>query len=602
MIGWQHIAVSLWTTSAAGLHPPSLAQVEIRPDSQQILSAAKSVQRRFERTRRRHLPWTYPGGGPCDMRIGRFCLTDIDWSDEDDWFDPEEDPIIGGARTALIVHLDSAARAIPGDAWVVGQRVRYLVEDGNIDGALGALAECKAVQWWCGALTGYTYHANREFALAERAFVDALMLMDEESRCEWSDLSRILDGALRNRYRDLDCAERAPLQRRILWLADPFHSIEGNELATEHFSRQVYSALLKDAESPEGGRWGGDVHRIVMRYGWTYGWERVRTTSPSQLRPSIKGHLAHGAKYFLPNANIVDHPTSAEPSEWDLEPYLPRAGHAPAYALIAFHTLAHQIAAFRRGDSLILATTFELIDDSIPADAEIQAALVFTADEFTAPRIVRKVFHSNSGAMAITVPNTAQLMSYELLAAEQQRAARARFGIEPSRLLTLAPPLASDTARGRWPDFDALSQPALSGVLITTVRDSLPESLDAAIAAARPNTRMRPGERFGLYWELYGAGAAVHRVTTSLTLTKQGKSLFKRIVGVFGLGSDKPPVSLEWIDALSPNSNTYPRAVAVDLPVNLPDGSYELRLRVVLEDGRSMEVEKGIDVRSEKAR
>jgi hypothetical protein len=111
---------------------------------------------------------------------------------------------------------------------------------------------------------------------------------------------------------------------------------------------------------------------------------------------------------------------------------------------------------------------------------------------------------------------------------------------------------------------------------------------------------MRPGERFGLYWELYGAGAAVHRVTTSLTLTKQGKSLFKRIVGVFGLGSDKPPVSLEWIDALSPNSNTYPRAVAVDLPANLPDGSYELRLQVVLEDGRSMEVEKGIDVRSEK--
>ncbi len=44
----------------------------------------------------------------------------------------------------------------------------------------------------------------------------------------------------------------------------------------------------------------------------------------------------------------------------------------------------------------------------------------------------------------------------------------------------------------------------------------------------------------------------------------------------------------------------YPRAVAVDLPDNLPDGSYELRLQVVLQDGRSMEVEKEIVVRSER--
>ena len=600
MVGWHYIVASLWTTTAIGFQTPTHAQVEVFPDSQQILSAAKSAQRRFERTRRRHLPWTYPRSGPCDLRIGRICLWDLDGNDEDDWFDPEEDPVIGAARTELIALLDSAAAAIPGDEWIAGQRVRYLVEAGDIGGALTATSECQAAPWWCSALTGYAYHANRRFALAEQAFIDALLEMNEETRCEWSDLSRILDGDLRSRYRDLDCAERAPLQRRILWLADPFHSVDGNELATEHYSRQVYSALLKEAESPEGGRWGGDMHRFVMRYGWTHGWERVRTNASSQLRPSIRWHQAHGAKYFLPTADILDRPADTEPSEWNLEPHLPRAGHAPAYALRAFHTLAHQVAGFRRGDSLILATTFELIDDSVPPDAEIQAALVFTADEFTPPLIVREVFHSNSGAIATTVPNTAQLMSYELLAPEQQRAARARFGIEPSRLLTIAPPLPSDTAGGPLPHFDALARPALSGILITAVRDSLPESLDEAIAAARPNTRMRPGERFGLYWELYGAGAAVHRITTSLTLTKQGKSLFKRIVGVFGLGSDKPPVSLEWIDAPSPDSNMYPRAVAVDLPANLPDGSYQLRLQVVFQDGRSMEVEKGIEVRRER--
>ncbi len=82
-----------------------------------------------------------------------------------------------------------------------------------------------------------------------------------------------------------------------------------------------------------------------------------------------------------------------------------------------------------------------------------------------------------------------------------------------------------------------------------------------------------------------------------MTLTKRGKSFLKRIVGVFGLGSDKPPVSLKWTDAPSPSHDTYPRAVAVDLPDNLPNGNYELRLEVALEDGRSMEIVKRIDVK-----
>ncbi len=601
-MGWHLVAASLWITATVGLASPSPAQVAAPTpsDSQHILAAAKSAQHHFERFRRRHLPWGYPNYGPCDVRIGRFCLSGIDWSDADDPIIQDEHPAIGKARKELIAQLDSAARSTPEDGWIAGQRVRYLVEQGDLDDALQAASECRAAgAWWCRALAGFVYYADHDFARSEAAYAEGLGLMSEEDRCQWNDLSRILDGALRDRYRKLDCSEREQLQRRILWLADPFHSIPGNELLAEHYSRQVHSALLKDAESPEGGRWGGDLHRIVIRYGWTYGWERVRTNSPSELRPSIRGHLAHGAKYFLPTAKTVDHPTGARPADWDLEPYLPRAGHTPPYAVAGFDSLSHQLAAFRRGDSLIVVTTFELTDDSIPADAIVSAALVFTRDENWLPLVVRETFRAKTGILAATIPNLPLLMSYEVLAVEQQRAARARYGIEPSRFLTVAQPSESGASPATVPAMPAvgLLDPALSGVLLTDVRDSLPETLEAAIASARPNVRMRPGERLGLYWELYGSGSAVQRVATSLTLTKRGKSFLKRIVGVFGLGSDKPPVSLKWTDAPSPSHDTYPRAVAVDLPDNLPNGNYELRLDVILEDGRSMKIVKRIDVK-----
>ena len=594
-VGWHLVAASLWTMTTMALASPSPTQMAAPTprDSQHILAAAKSAQQRFERYRRRYLPSGYPSYERCDVRIGRFCLSGIDWSDADDPINQDEHPAIGTARRELIAQLDSAARSLPGDEWLAGQRVRYLVEQGDLDDALQAASQCRAAgTWWCRALAGFVYYADDDFAHSEAAYAEAVGLMSEEDRCEWNDLSRILDGALRSRYRKLDCSEREQLQRRILWLADPFHSIPGNELLAEHYSRQVHSALLKDAESPEGGRWGGDSHRVAIRYGWTYGWERVRTNSPSELRPSIRGHLAHGAKYFLPTANTVDHPTAARPADWDLEPHLPRAGHAPPYAAAGFNSLSHQLAAFRRGDSLIVVTTFELTDDSIPADAMISAAIVFTRDEKWLPLVVRETFRAKTGTLAATIPNVPHLMSYEVLAVEQRRAARARYGIEPSRLFTVA----QRSENGASPAV-GLPDPALSGVLLTDVRDSLPETLEAAIASARPNIRMRPGERLGLYWELYGSGSAVRRVVTSLTLTKRGKSFLKRIVGVFGLGSDKPPVSLKWTDAPPPDSDTYPRAVAVDLPDNLPNGNYELRLEVVLEDGRSMEIVKRIYVK-----
>src|SRR6266542_5112000 len=100
-----------------------------RTDSQRVLGFARDAQADFELTRRHNLPrdWGH-SGGDCDERIGRFCF----------WFEgdatapaPEEPRRIGEARNRVVHQLDSAAALLPGDEWIAGQRVRYLVEAGR---------------------------------------------------------------------------------------------------------------------------------------------------------------------------------------------------------------------------------------------------------------------------------------------------------------------------------------------------------------------------------------------------------------------------------------------------------------------------------------
>ena len=592
------IAVAAALMIVAAIPPLTATQHSAAPDSQAVLRAVQSAQVRFERTRRRYMRWGDPTYGSCEIRIGRYCLSNLDWGADETWTEPVEDPAVGVSRLSLIARLDSAAAVLPGDPWIAGQRVRYLVEADDPSAALTAATECRSVDaWWCLALAGFAHYAANDFSKSDSAYTRALEQMDEALRCEWSDLTELLSGDIRKRYRKLSCAERDSLQRRIFWLADPFYSIPGNELRAEHYSRQVHSAFLKVAESPEGDRWGRDLHRFVMRYGWTFGWERIRTTTQA-LKPPVRGHFGHGAKYFLPVAELVDRPFELDDTRWDLEPNRPRAGHAPPYAAAAFDELSHQLFGFLRGDSLVVVAVFELTDDSVPHDASVSAAMVLQRGETAQPLIVQRTVIGKSGSLTMVAPLAPppHLLSLEVLATKEKRAARARYGLQPTQLITT--PIRRTAQDGSEPVMEpaGITERALSGWLLTTVDDSLPETLEAAIESARPTSGMHPGERFGLYWELYGTGAASERISTSITLAKRGKSLWRRVADVFGLGSDKPPLSLRWQDRTASNQPFYPRSVAVDLPEKLPPGTYVLTLEVEFTDGAMIRIEKPLDV------
>ena len=116
---------------------------------------------------------------------------------------------IRSARARLLTTLQQASATLPGDEWIAGQQVRYLMEDSQPQQAARVAAQCRAVRWWCDALTGLVRHVTADYAGADSAFTAALAEMPDEERCHWNDISTLLEGEPAERYRTLDCADRA---------------------------------------------------------------------------------------------------------------------------------------------------------------------------------------------------------------------------------------------------------------------------------------------------------------------------------------------------------------------------------------------------------
>jgi len=74
--------------------------------------------------------------------IGRFC----EWHPNPrDYVVPDEGNDIRRARAELLRDLERAGNAVPGDDWIVGQRIRYLVE-GHDSSVISVARSCKATK------------------------------------------------------------------------------------------------------------------------------------------------------------------------------------------------------------------------------------------------------------------------------------------------------------------------------------------------------------------------------------------------------------------------------------------------------------------------
>ncbi|UCF19302.1 MAG: hypothetical protein JSU87_15450, partial [Gemmatimonadota bacterium] len=349
---------TLWTIEAAslgGIDRPALQfaagegdlhRVLSVADPQEVIKGVREAQADLERRRRAEVPrWK---SLTCDDKVGRHCLLFPPYRE----YRLESDSL-RQAREALLGSLAAAGNAMPGDEWVLGQRIRYLLEGGQKRQALELTLDCRVERrWWCSALAGYVLHQMQRYEPADSAFEVARAAMPDAERRRWNDISVFLDDELGKAYREATAEGRDSLERRFWWLADPLYVIAGNDRRTEHYARHVQSTLLAEAESGFGEIDESDLRQIIVRHGLPSNWvtfEAVTSRQGDWLMPKRIFDAPLVAVYypqrrrFVPHPRFLLDPTSIKPREWELEPEAPRASYDPLH-LSFFGRLEHQVA------------------------------------------------------------------------------------------------------------------------------------------------------------------------------------------------------------------------------------------------------------------
>lgn len=572
------VMLGVWSDAAPGICPP-IAQSDTsgnvqQSDSQSTRERLRRAQEDFERLRRRHLPRTLGyGGGPCDERIGRLCY----WDDDDpDWQPQPEVSRVALARDTFLTLLDSAAARYPSDGWILGQRVRYLTEVERLDEATAAVERCRADAWWCGVLSAFLAHLRQDFARADAQFAASLAAMPDTLRCAWTDLTEILDGGLASAYRRASCADREAQNERIFWLADPLYLVPGNERRSEHFARLVYDRLHDGTEIVSDMRWGEDNRELVLRYGWSEGWDQTRA-DPVSGTPTIIGRRRRGGEHFIPPPDFVTSPAEIGWDSWSLDPERPRERYA-ARDITTFDTLGAQVAVFRRQDAVVVVAALAVPErqpDSAGTAPHAEVGLVATRDEGSGMLITRDTVASHEARLTLRMPAVPALLSVEALNRFDHVAARRRYWLETPQ----DPP-------GRF---------GVSDLLMLDRADLLPNTLDQAIALARTGTSFTQGDSINIFWELYGTAATEGRAV-SLVVIKEDKGFLRRTAEWLGLAdSDKPTIRLEWTDTAADHFRGYGRAVTLQLPEG-QEGRFTIRLVATTPGGLSAVATKEIRI------
>lgn len=581
-------------------------------DSLELLEKAKDAQARFERYREERIPPQLAGyGGGCDDIIGRFCLRFETGEDESEWTVPEEPIEFGMARVRVLRDLAEVAGDIPGDSWVLGQRVYYMGEVGNWARAESLVRECGGQDhWWCTALLGYIEHARGEWITAAEVFEQALEEMPPEEAVKFRTPLYLLDPGAWDVYEK--SADKAAAAERLWLLSDPLYMVEGNDRKTEQYARQVLIRMRGEAEIAYGIAWGDDIEELTLRYGAEKAWERQRsipTGANLQDTRGIVGRHHPKSQEFMPPKEALIDPSDVAPGDWTLEQRRPWTGYAPPYApdLDALET---QVARFRRGDSLLVAGAFAPEDPEMRSaqdvrrvnrnprivdlrsgrnqsreDRQKRASNPFGAvreePEPFMPEEAREAAPVESalflidsetgeryevrgegprGAFQLQVPNGHYIVGLEAFSADDKKAWRDRHGL--------------------WQDPIVPGLAAVSDLLILNGGGELPTSLDEALPTAMPAVRIRVGEAFKIAWELYGLLIG-ESATVRIGVDQGGEGLFRRLGQFLRVLETDAPVVMTWEEAGPDVLGTVFRAVQLNLP-DLEPGEYTLTVEIQL--------------------
>jgi hypothetical protein len=530
-------------------------------DSLEVRQALERAQRDFERLRRRYLPVTLVGApSPCPERVGRFCTWPEDPHDDSDNHPPEHSRAVA-AREDLIRRLEAGAARLPGDGWIAGQLVRYLLEASRGAAAASAANGCRAASWWCSAVRGIVAHTRSDFSRADSLFELALAEAPDDIRCGWTDLTILLDADAVRSYQDLDCDSRVAVNDRVWWLADPLWLTPGNERRTAHYTRAAYARIFEGTEVPHGIPWRDDNTELLIRFGVPVRWEQTRARGASG-QPSVIGHRSSSGRSFLPPGRYLDSLPRTGAQPWPLDGR--HESFQPSYAR-RFSELAAQVAVFPRADDAIVVTAFPVAPHPAPGGgtpARVETAAFFAVAHDTVLSGWSATEDSSVARIVLTAPLRRGILSVEMLRTPDSVAARLR----------------------RWLDLGSgVPGLAISNLLLISSDSVLPAVLEQAVGITRGAAAFAQGERVSVFWEVYDAPVR-EPVSATLVVERRDRSFLRRAVEWLGLAGREPPVKLEWTMSWPARTAAAPGAITLELPPG-QSGTFLLTLSVATSSG-----------------
>ena len=502
----------------------AVLQLGAAPQSEDQLREARSAQTRFESVRRANLPLDRSSGTrqECDAQIGRYCY----WYDSTDSEGPPESRTISQARAELLALLSSVSERHPEDLWLVGQRVRYLLEDGKRSEALLVAQRCRAEGWWCSALEGLVLHASEQYSEADAAFGAALNAMPEDRKCDWLDLRSLFERALEREFARANCAERERIANQLWTLSQPLWSIAGNDLRTEHFARRTMAAARQNSANPLGFHWASDDVELLVRYGWDKWYtRRLPEIHGFAASPLVTGHSRAPSYDFFPTAEAFALKRVRD-SEWNLRDPLARTRYAPAHVK-RLTGLPHQLSRFPRGDSMLVAVAWRAEDSVLARDSTVAWLVTIRSPDDRAPHIRgTKAGTSGHGTLLAMMERDSMVASIEVRGDSSRHAGRARYSIDPV------------SCDGPWCLSDLM--------LFDGTRPPSEVEVASVLEVATSDLRFPNRQPIGVFWEVHGVPAERVPVWLSLTVTPVSVGRLRRLATTLRLAADLAPVRLRW--------------------------------------------------------
>lgn len=477
------------------------------------------------------------------------------WQDDNDYDPPAEAPSISRARLALIAELGRLSAISPGDNWIAGEHIRYMIAAGQDSAAVSAALACTPSRWYCDVLRGYALHSSGRYADASAAFDAALARMPNGERCRWNDISMLLDDAGRSRYGSMPCGTRDSVEYRFWNLARPSLAVDGNDRRTEHFSRVLLANLAEDAANAYGMTWGDDMRELLIRYG-APAWYSTAAPEPYRQPPVPMGHGKEPSFHF---AAAID----GDSVRWDTHSPAARGRYAPPY-IDTLTSLAVQFAMMKRGDSAVVAAVYS---DTTPGE-ELFGTAAGARDTTRQPP-------GNPRIRRMHVEWKGVMVSMEKFDRARRRDARARAWIAPPPHVAGAPELST-----------LLLFAADSGVAVATFDDALVHAL--------PGDDLSGTRKLGLYWEVYSKTSHDSAAMT-VTVTRTDGSALRRLGLALHITRRDSPLAVRWYDAM-PAAGIAPHSVVLDL-TQLPAGTYRVTVAADVDAAHRTEVSRNVQLK-----